>query len=78
MDLFIEAIYAIYRLFLTSHSCSVTIFTFGFRLFFILLKINLTFNILIHDSLVFFQVEEDSHLLPRIQMVTFITLYLAV
>jgi hypothetical protein len=29
------------RLFLTSHSCSVTSFTFGFRLFFILLKINL-------------------------------------
>jgi hypothetical protein len=28
-------------LFLTSHSCSVTIFAFGFRLFFILLKINL-------------------------------------
>jgi hypothetical protein len=33
--------YKLYRLFLTPHSCSVTIFTFGFRLFFILLKINL-------------------------------------
>ena len=26
--------YKIYRIFLTSHSCSVTIFTFGFHLFF--------------------------------------------
>jgi hypothetical protein len=34
--------YQLYRLFQTPHSFSVTIFTFGFRLFFILLQINLT------------------------------------
>ena len=31
--------YKLYRLFLTPHSFSVTIFTLGFRLFFILLQI---------------------------------------
>jgi hypothetical protein len=34
--------YKLYRLFQTQHSFSVTIFTPGFRLFFILLQINLT------------------------------------
>jgi hypothetical protein len=34
--------YKFYRLFQTQHSFSVTIFTLGFRLFFILLQINLT------------------------------------
>jgi hypothetical protein len=34
--------FKLYRLFQTPHSFSVTIFTLGFRLFFILLQINLT------------------------------------
>jgi hypothetical protein len=34
--------YKLYRLFQTQHSFSVTIFTLGFRLFFILLQINLS------------------------------------
>jgi hypothetical protein len=34
--------YKLYRLFQTQHSFSVTIFTLGFRLFYILLQINLT------------------------------------
>jgi hypothetical protein len=49
--------YKLYRLFQTQHSFSVTIFTLGFRLFFILLQINLeAFPSTIHNklNLVFF------------------------
>jgi hypothetical protein len=38
--------YKLYRLFLTSHSCNETIFTFDFRLFLILLKITQSMKVL--------------------------------
>jgi hypothetical protein len=40
--------YKLYRLFQSQHSFSVTIFTLGFRLFFILLQINLKFILFLH------------------------------
>ena len=48
--------YNLYRLFLTTHSFSLTLFTLDFRLFFILLQINQTTTTFAND-----EVKDDDH-----------------